>query len=253
MRNDKWIDLPRWFFARRLESIHFSFLISHFSFSHFLKMSKSFTENFVHGDEAILSGKWPFSGLGEALPNEKSGRKRRSFAHRPHFCARFSLTFCYFLRFCKHAKFSKVNAKFSKVVDFFFSTKPLFCQNQVNQLTINHLVNPQKTDVFSSKRCFRGKISKYGGLKWPFCQFCSKKRSSVRLPEAFPLHRKEHGSAKIGNCHIAPDFLIYIKDCGLCAHINSFSHRPNGKKCVTLHPFSGYKTFSRDEMQGKEA
>ena len=28
------------------------------------------------------------------------------------------LNFCYFSRFCKHAKFSKVNAKFSKGVDF---------------------------------------------------------------------------------------------------------------------------------------
>ena len=154
MRNDKWIDLPRWFFARRLESIHFSFLISHFSFSHFLKMSKSFTENFVHGDEAILSGKWPFSGLGEALPNEKSGRKRRSFAHRPHFCARFSLTFCYFLRFCKHAKFSKVNAKFSKVVDFFFSTNAFFRKNHHNRLIINNLIKPLKTRLFSSKSFF---------------------------------------------------------------------------------------------------
>ena len=81
-------------------------------------MSKSFTENFAHGEEAILREKWPFSSLGEALPDEKSGRKRRRFAHRPHFCAGFSLKFCGFSRFCKHAKFSKVNAKFSKGVDF---------------------------------------------------------------------------------------------------------------------------------------
>ncbi len=37
------------------------------------------------------------------------------------------LKFCCFSRFCKHAKFSKVNAKFSKVVDFFFSTNAFFC------------------------------------------------------------------------------------------------------------------------------
>jgi len=83
-------------------------------------MSKYFTENFVHDDEAILSEKWPFSSLGEALPDEKSRCKRRKIAHAPYYCARFSLLFCYFLRFCKHAKFSKVNAKFSKGVDFFF-------------------------------------------------------------------------------------------------------------------------------------
>ena len=33
------------------------------------KMSKYFTENFVHGDEAILSEKWPFWSLVEALPD----------------------------------------------------------------------------------------------------------------------------------------------------------------------------------------
>ena len=120
----------------------------------FSKMSKSFKENFVHGGEAILSEKWPFSSLGEALPDEKSGCKRRRFAHPPYFCARFSLKFCYFSRFCKHAKFSKVNAKFSKVVDFFFSAKPLFCQNRINQLKINYLQNPQKTGIFSTKSFF---------------------------------------------------------------------------------------------------
>ena len=64
------------------------------------------------------------------------------------------LKFCYFSRFCKHAKFSKVNAKFSKGVDFFFSTNALFCKNQTNRLTINHLANLQKTGFFSPKSFF---------------------------------------------------------------------------------------------------
>ena len=101
-----------------------------------------------------MSEKWPFSSLLEPLPDEKSGRKRRRIAHGPCFCARFLLKFCCFSRFCKHAKFSKVNAKFSKVVDFFFSSKPLFCKNQTNRLTINRLANPQKTGLFSSKSFF---------------------------------------------------------------------------------------------------
>ena len=149
----------------------------------FTKMSKYFTENFVHGDEAILSEKWPISGLGEALPDEKSGRKRRSFAHIPYFCARFLLKFCPFSRFCKHAKFSKVNAKFSKGVDFFSHRSRFFCQNQANGLTVNYLVAPRKIGVFSSKSCFRGEFLKYGGLKWPFCQFCSKKSHANRCHE----------------------------------------------------------------------
>ena len=144
------------------------------------KLSKYFTENFVHGDETILSEKWPFWSLAEALPDEKSGRKRRRFAHMIYFCARFLLKFCPFSRFCKHAKFSKVNAKFSKGVDFFFSTNADFHQNQAKPLAINHLANPQKTRVFSSKKLFRGKFSKYRGQKWPFCQFCSKKNRKIK-------------------------------------------------------------------------
>ena len=175
----------------------------------FSKMSKSFKENFVHGGEAILSEKWPFSSLGEALPDEKSGSKRRKFAHMPYFCARFSRKFCYFSRFCKHAKFSKVNAKFSKVVDFFFSSKPFFCQNQVNRLTISQLVNHQKTGVFSSKSCFRGKLSKYGGQKRPFCQFCSKKMMVVPCqPVAISLHRKEPGCRKQDNSRLSSEKVL---------------------------------------------
>ena len=114
-------------------------------------MSIFFTENFVHGDEAFWSEKWPFSSLGEALPDEKSERKRRKFAHRPHFCAGFSLLFCYFSRFCKHAKFSKVNAKFFCGVDFFEPPKGFLCYFKTNRLKDIHLTNPLKTRVFSAK------------------------------------------------------------------------------------------------------
>jgi len=86
--------------------------------SNSLHLSKYFTKNLARGDEAFWSEKWAISGLGEALPDEKSGRKRRNFAHIPYFCARFSRNFCSFSRFCKHAKFSKVNAKFFCGVDF---------------------------------------------------------------------------------------------------------------------------------------
>ena len=140
-------------------------------------MSKSFTENFVHGGEAILSEKWPFSSLGESSPDEKSGCERRKFAHVPHFCAGFLLKFCSSSRFCKHAKFSKVNAKFSKGVDFFFSTKPFFRQNHHNCLIINNLAKTQKNGLIFVQKFFRGEFSKNRGQKWPFCQYCSKKRA----------------------------------------------------------------------------
>ncbi|MBQ8097777.1 MAG: hypothetical protein IJ243_11990 [Prevotella sp.] len=138
-------------------------------------MSKYFTEYFVHDDEAILSEKWPFSSVGEALPDKKSGSKRRRIAHTIYFCARFSLKFCDFLRFCKHANFSKVNAKFSKGVDFFFSTKLFFRQNQTNQLKISCLQNHQKTGVFSSKSCFVENFRNIEAKNGHFVNFVQKK------------------------------------------------------------------------------
>ena len=81
-------------------------------------MSKSFTENLLHGGEAFWSEKWPFWPLILASSEEKGGRRRRKSAHKPCFCARFLLYFCYSSRFCKHAKNSKVNAKFFCGVDF---------------------------------------------------------------------------------------------------------------------------------------
>ena len=90
------------------------------------QMSKFFTEHFLHGGRAFWSEKWPFWPLFQPSPDEKSRRRRRKFAHIPCFCARFLRKFCYFSRFCKHAKFSKVNAKFSKVVDFFSERSPIF-------------------------------------------------------------------------------------------------------------------------------
>ena len=138
-------------------------------------MSKYFTGNFVHGSEAFWSEKWPISGLGEALPDEKSGRKRRRIAHRPHFCARFLLKFCYFSRFCKHAKFSKVNAKFSKGIDF-WKPRNAFFSLKLNQFTDNQLFSKiSKNGLFFVQMFFRGEFLKYGGQKWPFCQYLSKK------------------------------------------------------------------------------
>ncbi|MBQ8096318.1 MAG: hypothetical protein IJ243_04445 [Prevotella sp.] len=149
----------------------------------------------LHGGEAFWSEKWPFSSLGEALPDEKSERKRRKFAHRPHFCAGFSLKFCPFSRFCKHAKFSKVNAKFSKVVDFFFSTKPHFCKNQNNPLTINHLAKPQKTDFFSSKSFFVENFQNMEAKNGHFVNFVQKKlkvKSSLRFRVFYKGAQRPH-------------------------------------------------------------
>ena len=118
------------------------------------KMSKSFTENFVHGDEAILREKWLFWPLILLSSDEKPVRRRPKFAHKPSFCARFLLKFCYFSRFCKHAKFSKVNAKFFCGVDFFFSANADFCEFRIKLLIDRYLANPQKQAFVRPKVVF---------------------------------------------------------------------------------------------------
>ena len=151
-------------------------------------MSIFFTENFVHGDDAILSEKQPFWPLIQPSPDEKTGRERPKFAHRIYFCARFLLNFCYFSRFCKHAKFSKVNAKFSKGVDFFFSTNANFRQNRTNQLTINHLANHLKIGVFSSKSFFVENFQNMEAKNGHFVNIVQKKElCKSELQDGVPL------------------------------------------------------------------
>ncbi len=50
MRNEKWIDLPRIF---RLGSIHFSFLITHFSFLIPEEMRNELVESATPGEELV--------------------------------------------------------------------------------------------------------------------------------------------------------------------------------------------------------
>ena len=138
-------------------------------------MSKSFTKIFVHGDDSFWSEKWAFRAILKPSTSEKTGRRRPKFAHKPYFCARFLLKFCCFSRFCKHAKFSKVNAKFFCGLDFFFLNERLFSP-KLSQLTDNQSFGKlSKNWCFFVHKFFRGEFLKYGGQKWPFCQYLSKK------------------------------------------------------------------------------
>ena len=87
------------------------------------------------------------------------------FCTNSSFCAAFLPLFCLRRRFCKHAKFSKVNAKFSKVVDFLEPFGPKFFKDVVISLIFNRLLNPRKTGVFSSEKFSRSKFLKYEGTK----------------------------------------------------------------------------------------
>ena len=129
----------------------------------------------------FLAKKGRFKTLGKLRPvknGEKPCERILIFAHTAWFCARFLRNFCPFSRFCKHAKISKVNAKFFCGVDFWKQTNAFFRRNSHKQLIANHLANPLKTRLFSSKTSFVKNFSKYGGLKRPFCQYLSKKTVS---------------------------------------------------------------------------
>ena len=69
------------------------------------------------------------------------------------FC-KISGKFGVVFRFCKHAKFSKVNAKFFCGVDFFQPSKEFLSCFEANELKISVLTNPLKTRVFSAKSFF---------------------------------------------------------------------------------------------------
>ncbi len=120
------------------------------------KKSKFFTKKLLHGDEVFWSEKWAFSSLEEALPDEKSGRRRRKIAHNPCICARFLLKFCASSRFCKHTKFSKVNAKFSKVVDFFFLNERLFLLKTPQSSNNQQFSKPSQNSLIFVQKFFRG-------------------------------------------------------------------------------------------------
>ena len=80
--------------------------------------------------------------------------KKLFFAHRRGFCAHFLPKFCAKCARCKHAKFSKVNAKFFCGVDFWKPVAAFFFKIFVNILIINTLLKSLKIHSFSRKNFF---------------------------------------------------------------------------------------------------
>ena len=71
--------------------------------------------------------------------------------HKPPFLCNIRPKFCIELRFCKHAKFSKVNAAEKFGVDFFSPLARFFARFERNLLKDNVLLKSLKTRLFSSK------------------------------------------------------------------------------------------------------
>ena len=82
----------------------------------------------------------------------------------------FSSFFCLDCRFCKHAKFSKVNAAEKFGVDFWKRKGAKFLQNQHKSLYYNHLAKPLKTRVFSAKNFLAQNFQNLEGAECSFSE-----------------------------------------------------------------------------------
>ncbi len=162
-------------------------------------MSKYFTENFVHGDEAILSEKWPFSPLILPSSSPRPMKKHGTGGEIPYFCARFLLKFCPFSRFCKHAKFSKVNAKFSKGVDF-FSHRSRFFLPKSSQWTDSQLFSStSKNRRFFVQKLFSWRILEIWRPKMAILSILFKKKPCKSVSrDGLPLTGGGEGYRQIG-------------------------------------------------------
>ena len=82
------------------------------------------------------------------------------------FCAFsyiFWMFFCLEFPFCKHAKFSKVNAKFSKGVDFFQPSVAFFRQKQAQTSIFQSFSETFQNSLIFSQKFSRAEFSKFEG------------------------------------------------------------------------------------------
>jgi len=78
--------------------------------------------------------------------------------------------FCLDFLFCKHAKFSKVNAKFSKGVDFFQPSNAFFRKNKHKCLYSNYLAKSLKIRLFSAKNFLAQNFQNLEGVECSFSE-----------------------------------------------------------------------------------
>ena len=90
----------------------------------------------------------------------------RSVQNFGHFFAIFCLDFL----FCKHAKFSKVNSKFSKGIDFFQPSNAFFDKNERKYLFPSYLEKNLKIRLFSAKKFLAQNFQNMKGVECSFSE-----------------------------------------------------------------------------------
>ena len=103
------------------------------------------------GFRRILEWKMGVLSRLDGAMTEEKGVERVENGTKRVFCAAFFAFFCLVSLIFKHAKFSKVNAKFSKGVDFWNRKSPKFFKICGNYLFLSVLAKPLKIRLFSAK------------------------------------------------------------------------------------------------------
>ncbi|MBQ8095764.1 MAG: hypothetical protein IJ243_01565 [Prevotella sp.] len=115
-----------------------------------------------------------FRALGWRCPMKNRAAKDEDLHTHPAFVQVFRSNFATFRVFVSTPNFQKSTPNFQKSLTFFLNEAPFLPKS--NQPADNQPFRKHsKTSVFSSKSCFREEFLKYGGQKWPFCQYISKK------------------------------------------------------------------------------
>ena len=118
-----------------------------------------------------------FGPLPSPRPMKNRGTEGENLHTSPTFVHVFCSNFAPLRIIVSTPNFQKSTPNFQKSLTFFSERSPIFTKKS-NQLADNQpFSKPSKNAHFFVQKFFRGKFSKYGGLKWPFCQYLSKKIS----------------------------------------------------------------------------
>jgi hypothetical protein len=102
------------------------------------------------------------------------GAKGQKLHTHPTFAQVFCSNFATFRVSVSTPNFQKSTPNFQKALTFFLNERRFSLKS--NQPTDNQpFSKTSKNGLFFAQKFFRGEFLKYGGLKRPFCQFCSKK------------------------------------------------------------------------------
>ena len=123
-----------------------------------------------------------------ALPAmRKTGQILHTNVHSVQIFGLFCHIFCFDSLFCKHAKFSKVNAFWKLGVDFFQPSAVIFRQNRYKYQYFSFLAKPLKTRLFPAKNFLAQNYQNLEGVDCSFWEIIWKKINEYL---GIPFNRK---------------------------------------------------------------